>query len=115
MTRQRLAAEARALVRCAKYKVNVPGLRSVDHRQGVLGIEWIEGSSVREVLGGGQDDDEGAFGSDADDGEGEEEEEEEDEEGEASGNDTVVRDRLRKLGIEDGKSSHADRNEIRAI
>lgn len=36
----------------------VPGLRIVDLREGVLGMEWIEGWSVREVLGGGQDDEE---------------------------------------------------------
>ena len=59
LTRQRLTSEARALVRCSKAGVCVPGLRIVDVKQGVLGIEWIEGWSVREVLGGGQEDDEG--------------------------------------------------------
>lgn len=56
LTRQRLTSEARALVRCMKAGVTVPGLRLVDVRQGCLGMEWIEGWSVREILGGGQDD-----------------------------------------------------------
>lgn len=58
LTRQRLTSEARALVRCLKAGVKVPGLRCVDLAQGVLGMEWVEGWSVREVLGGGQDGDE---------------------------------------------------------
>ena len=33
-------------------------MRCVDLAQGVLGMEWIEGWSVREVLGGGQEGDE---------------------------------------------------------
>lgn len=41
-----------------KAGVVVPGLRVVDLKQGVLGMEWIEGWSVREVLGGGQEGDE---------------------------------------------------------
>ena len=58
LTRQRLTAEARALVRCTKWGVCVPGLRVVDVQRGVLGIEWIDGWSVRQVLGGGQEEDE---------------------------------------------------------
>ncbi|GAA6063659.1 hypothetical protein JCM10212_004926 [Sporobolomyces blumeae] len=57
LTRQRLTSEARSLVRCIKAGVAVPGLRCVDADAGVLGIEWVEGWSVREVLGGGQEDD----------------------------------------------------------
>lgn len=45
-------------MRCSKAGVKVPGLRCVDVKQGVLGMEWIEGWSVREVLGGGQEGDE---------------------------------------------------------
>ncbi|BGP28325.1 serine/threonine-protein kinase bud32 [Rhodotorula toruloides] len=56
LTRQRLTSEARALVRCMKAGVTVPGLRLVDVKQGCLGMEWIDGWSVREILGGGQDD-----------------------------------------------------------
>lgn len=44
-------------MRCAKAGVNVPGLRMVDLGKGVLGMEWVQGASVREVLGGGQDED----------------------------------------------------------
>jgi TP53 regulating kinase-like protein len=33
--------------------VNVPGVRMVDAAQGVLGVEWIEGESVRKLLPGG--------------------------------------------------------------
>ncbi|GAA5846241.1 hypothetical protein JCM3766R1_000762 [Sporobolomyces carnicolor] len=57
LTRQRLMSEARALVRCLKADVRVPGLRIVDVKSGALGVEWIEGWSVREVLGGGQEED----------------------------------------------------------
>ena len=46
--------------------VSVPGLRFVDAANGVLGIEWVNGRSVRHLLGsrdegeeGGQDEDEG--------------------------------------------------------
>lgn len=42
-------------MRCLKAGVNVPGLRIVDVKEGIIGMEWIEGWSVREVLGGGQD------------------------------------------------------------
>lgn len=57
LTRQRLVSEARSLVRCLKAGVRVPALRLVDIRQGCLGMEWIDGWTVREILGGGQDDD----------------------------------------------------------
>lgn len=33
--------------------VSVPGIRMVDAAEGVLGIEWIEGKSIRMLLGGG--------------------------------------------------------------
>ena len=38
--------------------VNVPGIRMVDAVEGVLGIEWIDGKSVRFLLGGGAEDEE---------------------------------------------------------
>jgi TP53 regulating kinase-like protein len=44
-------------VRCLKAGVRVPALRIVDVKSGALGVEWIEGWSVREVLGGGQEED----------------------------------------------------------
>ncbi|KAM0793699.1 hypothetical protein ACM66B_001124 [Microbotryomycetes sp. NB124-2] len=58
LTRQRLTSEARALVKCLRAGVTVPILRVVDLKQGVIGMEWIEGWSVREVLGGGREGDE---------------------------------------------------------
>ncbi|KDE04956.1 BUD32 protein kinase [Microbotryum lychnidis-dioicae p1A1 Lamole] len=57
LTRTRLTAEARSLVRCLKAGVVVPALRLVDTNQGVLGLEWIEGNSIREVLGGSKEED----------------------------------------------------------
>lgn len=70
LTKARVASEARALIRCLRYVlfgpitvdsicfspragVNVPGVRMVDVVEGVLGIEWIEGKSVRRLLPGG--------------------------------------------------------------
>jgi len=53
LTRARVAGEARALLRCLRSGVSVPGIRMVDATEGVLGIEWIEGKSVRMLLGGG--------------------------------------------------------------
>ncbi|KAG9075661.1 serine/threonine-protein kinase bud32 [Ceratobasidium sp. UAMH 11750] len=64
LTKQRVSGEARALLRCLKFGVCVPGIRFVHADSGVLGIEWIDGSSVRKVLGGG------AEGEDEGDGEG---------------------------------------------
>jgi hypothetical protein len=63
-------------VRCLKAGVRVPGLRVVDVKSGSLGVEWIDGWSVREVLGGGQEED-GLPENDEDE-EDEDEEEEED-------------------------------------
>ncbi|KAG1824604.1 kinase-like domain-containing protein [Suillus subaureus] len=53
LTRQRIAGEARALMRCMRSGVIVPGIRMVDVNEGVLGIEWIDGKSVRQILPGG--------------------------------------------------------------
>ena len=50
--------------------MNVPGIRMVDAVNGLLGIEWIEGKSVRFLLGGGA---EGEAEADGDDDDGEEE------------------------------------------
>ncbi|KIK46840.1 hypothetical protein CY34DRAFT_75277, partial [Suillus luteus UH-Slu-Lm8-n1] len=52
LTRQRIAGEARALMRCMRSGVTVPGIRMVDVNEGVLGIEWIDGKSVRQLLPG---------------------------------------------------------------
>lgn len=75
LTRARVAGEARALLRCLRCVclvshnytgpptclrsgVSVPGIRMVDAMEGVLGIEWIEGKSVRMLLGGGAESEE---------------------------------------------------------
>ncbi|KAI6096722.1 kinase-like domain-containing protein [Pisolithus sp. B1] len=55
LTRQRIAGEARALMRCLRSGVNVPGVRMVDTTDGVLGLEWIEGQPVRVLLPGGSE------------------------------------------------------------
>ncbi|KAI0073342.1 hypothetical protein K474DRAFT_1666714 [Panus rudis PR-1116 ss-1] len=53
LTKSRVAGEARALLRCLRAGVNVPGVRLLDASEGVLGIQWIDGQSVRFLLGGG--------------------------------------------------------------
>ncbi|CAE7206525.1 unnamed protein product [Rhizoctonia solani] len=53
LTKQRVSGEARALLRCLRFGVSVPGVRFVHADTGLLGIEWIDGTSVRKVLGGG--------------------------------------------------------------
>ncbi|UOH83883.1 EKC/KEOPS complex subunit BUD32 [Cryptococcus neoformans] len=53
LTSQRLTFEARALARAAKAGVTVPKVVWVDEKAGVIGMERIEGWSVREILGGG--------------------------------------------------------------
>ncbi|KAF7340218.1 Bud32 protein kinase [Mycena venus] len=58
LTRSRVAGEARALLKCLRAGVNVPGVRMVDAVEGVLGIEWIHGQSVRKLLPGGGEEDE---------------------------------------------------------
>jgi len=40
-------------VGCHRSGVNVPGVRMVDAFEGILGIEWIDGKSVRKLLPGG--------------------------------------------------------------
>ena len=53
LTKARLAFEARSLARCARAGVTVPTVLWVDEAHGVLGMEKVEGWSIREVLGGG--------------------------------------------------------------
>ncbi|GAA6033734.1 hypothetical protein JCM8097_004404 [Rhodosporidiobolus ruineniae] len=110
LTRQRLQSEARALVRCQKAGVRVPGLRVVDVRQGCVGIEWVQGWSVREVLGGGQEGDELPDVEEEED-EGEEPagEEEEEDVGEMLRRQGVDEDTmLRLIGLEIAKMHVAD-------
>lgn len=60
----------------------MPGLRFVDVANGVLGIEWVNGESVRFLLGSG---DEGA---------------------DADGDEVVVEDPLIEYGVSKGTISH---------
>ena len=53
LTKTRLAYEARALSRCLRAGVSVPAVIWVDEAGGTLGLERIDGWSVREILGGG--------------------------------------------------------------
>ncbi|WWD22352.1 EKC/KEOPS complex subunit BUD32 [Kwoniella shandongensis] len=53
LTASRLTFEARSLSRAAKAGVVVPKVIYVDEKGGVLGLERVEGWSVREILGGG--------------------------------------------------------------
>lgn len=62
LTRQRLVGESRVLVRAAKAGIEVPALRCLDLDHGILGMEFIPGETVRQVLGGGV---EGAVESEA--------------------------------------------------
>ncbi|EIN04107.1 hypothetical protein PUNSTDRAFT_138838 [Punctularia strigosozonata HHB-11173 SS5] len=56
LTRSRVAGEARAIAKCLRAGVSVPGIRMVDATEGVIGLEWIDGQSVRKLLGGGAED-----------------------------------------------------------
>lgn len=50
LTKQRLLAEARSLVRCKKEGVNVPAVLGADWEDGWLVLEFVEGRTVRRVL-----------------------------------------------------------------
>ncbi|TFK98394.1 hypothetical protein BDV98DRAFT_606953 [Pterulicium gracile] len=50
LTKARVAGEAKAILKCSRAGVNVPGLRLIDAPAGILGLEWIEGNSVRRLL-----------------------------------------------------------------
>jgi len=51
LTRARITSEARSLARCARGGVRVPQVVLVDVDSGIIGIEWIDGKTVRFVLG----------------------------------------------------------------
>ena len=51
LTRTRITSEARSLARCARGGVRVPQVVLVEVDSGIIGIEWIDGKSVRSVLG----------------------------------------------------------------
>lgn len=50
LTRQRILAEARVLVKCRREGVPVPAILAVDWEAGWLVAEWIEGMTVKEAL-----------------------------------------------------------------
>ncbi|KAF2851643.1 kinase-like protein [Plenodomus tracheiphilus IPT5] len=52
LTKQRLLAEARSLIRVKRGGVNVPGVLGADWEAGWLVLEFIEGGSLRGVLNG---------------------------------------------------------------
>ncbi|KAF8509867.1 kinase-like domain-containing protein [Hysterangium stoloniferum] len=107
LTKARVSGEARILLKCLRSGVRVPGVRMVDVECGVLGLEWIEGRSVRNILGGG---DEGIY-----------EEENQDEEApdimdEKSGSDVLgfsslgitIDEAMKQIGVEIAKMHLAD-------
>lgn len=59
ITRARITSEARSLARCTRGGVRVPQVRVVDVESGIIGIEWIDGKTVRSLLGDGESVDEG--------------------------------------------------------
>jgi TP53 regulating kinase-like protein len=50
LTKQRILAEARVLVRCRREGVRVPAVIALDWEEGWLGMEWIPGRTVRACL-----------------------------------------------------------------
>ncbi|KAH9931744.1 kinase-like domain-containing protein [Amylocystis lapponica] len=64
LTKARIAGEARAIIKCMRSGVNVPGIRMVDAAEGVLALEWIPGNSIRYLLGGGAEDEDEGEGED---------------------------------------------------
>ncbi|KAF2670364.1 serine/threonine-protein kinase bud32 [Microthyrium microscopicum] len=52
LTRARILAEARVLVRCAREGVRVPAVLGADWEKGWLALEWIAGRTVRHALDG---------------------------------------------------------------
>ena len=51
LTRARITSEARALARCVRNGVRVPDVRVVDLESGIIAMEWIDGDTVRSILG----------------------------------------------------------------
>lgn len=50
LTRARILAEARILVKCRKDGVPVPGVLGLDWERGWLVTEWIEGGTVKDAI-----------------------------------------------------------------
>ncbi len=55
LTKHRIFAEARLLQKCRKLGIPVPAVYFLDEARGDLWMEWIDGSSVRDVLYGSMD------------------------------------------------------------
>ncbi|KAK6439093.1 serine/threonine-protein kinase bud32 [Oleoguttula sp. CCFEE 5521] len=52
LTRQRILAEARVLVKCLREGVAVPAVLGLDWEAGWMAMEWIDGGSVKEAVRG---------------------------------------------------------------
>lgn len=50
LTRQRILAEARVLVKCNQKGLQVPAVLALDWEAGWLAMEWIDGRSVKEAI-----------------------------------------------------------------
>lgn len=50
LTRQRITAESRVLVKCLKEGVSVPGILALDLQAGWVMSEWIEGRTVKQAI-----------------------------------------------------------------
>ncbi|QIW96133.1 hypothetical protein AMS68_001651 [Peltaster fructicola] len=50
LTRQRILAEARVLVKCLQKGIRVPAVLSLDWEAGWLGLEWIGGKTVKQAI-----------------------------------------------------------------
>lgn len=55
LTKTRITSEARALARCVRNGVRVPDVRFVDVDAGIIAMEWIDGRSIRALLGSEDD------------------------------------------------------------
>ena len=62
LTRTRTGAEVRAITRCLKSGIRVPGIRFIDAPNGLIGLELIKGKSVRQILPGNAEEEEGEEG-----------------------------------------------------
>jgi len=106
LTKARVAGEARAIVKCQRAGVNVPSIRMVDASEGVLALQWIDGKSVRFLLGGGAEGEEEVEESAFD--------EEDEQEDQAEDEDFLLEyniskeDLMQKIGAEIAKMHKAD-------
>ena len=62
LTRQRVLAEARVLLKCAKEGVRVPAVLGVSWEEGWSAMEWIDGPTVKAAVRGRSVEAEGAEG-----------------------------------------------------